>query len=58
MMNAEEYGFEYSNRFEVSGKPKLCWTCIKKYEDGSMVLSKKKFRRIFFCKDGLEKQLK
>ncbi|MFX1273671.1 MAG: hypothetical protein ACFFBP_08730 [Promethearchaeota archaeon] len=54
-MNVAEYDFDYNNRYDVDGKPKLCWTCLKKFEQGIMVWSKQKMRRIFFCKDCLEK---
>ena len=57
-MNFAEYEFDFKDKYDVSGKPKLCWTCIKKFDQGSMVLSRSKMRRIFFCKDCLEKSSK
>ncbi|MBN1802065.1 MAG: hypothetical protein JW891_11190 [Candidatus Lokiarchaeota archaeon] len=57
-MNLNEFGFDFKDKYEVNGKPKLCWSCIKKYETGFMVNSRLKMRRIFFCKDCLDKSSK
>ena len=57
-MIVAEYEFDFSDKYNVEGKPKLCWTCLKKFEDGFMVQSRLKMRRIFFCKDCLEKASK
>ena len=54
-MEITGFEFNFADKYPVSGKPKLCWTCLKKYEDGYMVQSTNKLRRIFFCKDCLEK---
>ncbi len=53
-MELAEYDFKFADKYEVNGKPKLCWTCLKKFEEGFMVFSKNKMRRIFFCKECLE----
>jgi len=54
-MSLAEFEFDFNDKYIVNGKPKLCWTCLKKYDEGFMVYSKNKFRRIFFCKECLEK---
>ena len=57
-MSLADFEFDYKDKYTVSGKPKLCWTCLKQFEEGFMVQSKNKLRRIFFCKDCLEKASK
>ena len=54
-MELAEFDFDFNDKYTVSGKPKLCWSCLKKFEDGFMVLAKNKYRRIFFCKECLDK---
>jgi len=53
-MNIAEYEFDYKDAYDVEGKPKLCWKCLKKFDQGIMVWSKQKMRRIFFCEDCLD----
>ena len=54
-MEITEFEFDFADNYMVNGKPKLCWTCIKKYNEGFMVFSRNKLRRIFFCKECLDK---
>ena len=57
-MDISDYEFDYNDRYSVEGEPKLCWTCLKKYEEGFMVSSKRKLRRIFFCQNCLKSKVK